>query len=354
MLMYVRRGVLRPQQVAPVYTFGAPGIFCDGALGACGACLVDPSTGAEACSLVRAPAGSDWHCNVASRPSKQSSPKGRCGACSCWCLGCRAPIACSCRCPDCPADPSVCVCCVCFCCCAQGTSLLAQLGLGEDAIRSVMMTRDIVPRAFSCDYTLVAELLRSWGPSWREHSCLAGGASGDGRRQLYVHIGRMHVLQPSPELPFITEKGASFLPLLPPKAELFALHDKPSLAHSMAVARARASAVRNGAALGRPAGSRDEVLAAVMDCPHPLETLGDAGAYGNNGSISRYHNPDHYCMAIGRLLRDRRQEQAQQLGRPFAVPQRAARHRPFFPAAAGGSSGGGEGSAVEVASSTAA
>jgi hypothetical protein len=53
MLMYVRRGVLRPQQVAPVYTFGAPGIFCDGALGACSACLVDPSTGAEACSLVR-------------------------------------------------------------------------------------------------------------------------------------------------------------------------------------------------------------------------------------------------------------------------------------------------------------
>jgi hypothetical protein len=52
MLMYVRRGVLRPQQVAPVYTFGSPGIFCDGALGACSACIVDPSTGAEACSLV--------------------------------------------------------------------------------------------------------------------------------------------------------------------------------------------------------------------------------------------------------------------------------------------------------------
>ena len=31
-----------------------------------------------------------------------------------------------------------------------------------------------------------------------------------------------------------------------------------------------------------------------MDNPHPLETLGDSGAYGPVGSISRYHNPDHY------------------------------------------------------------
>jgi hypothetical protein len=112
MLMYVQRGVLRPEQVAPVYTFGAPAVFCDGALGACSACSTDSTTGAEACSL--------------------------------------------------------------------GTSLLSRLGLTDDSIRAVMMTRDIVPRAFSCDYSLVAELLRSWGPSWKEHSCLAGGATGAG------------------------------------------------------------------------------------------------------------------------------------------------------------------------------
>ena len=34
-LMYRRRGVLLPQQIAPVYTFGSPAIFCDGALGGC-------------------------------------------------------------------------------------------------------------------------------------------------------------------------------------------------------------------------------------------------------------------------------------------------------------------------------
>eukprot|EP00882_Tetradesmus_deserticola_P021861 GHRQ01023674.1.p3 GENE.GHRQ01023674.1~~GHRQ01023674.1.p3 ORF type:complete len:102 (-),score=42.52 GHRQ01023674.1:419-724(-) len=60
----------------------------------------------------------------------------------------------------------------------QGGTLLARLGLKEDIIRCVIATRDIVPRAFSCDYSPVAELLRSWGPSWRDHSCLAGGATG--------------------------------------------------------------------------------------------------------------------------------------------------------------------------------
>ncbi|KAF6252062.1 Alpha/Beta hydrolase protein [Scenedesmus sp. NREL 46B-D3] len=251
MTMFRRRGVLGPQQVAPVYTFGSPAIFCDGALGAC-------------------------------------SAVARC-------------------CPP---------------------------GLKEDIIRCVIATRDIVPRAFSCDYSPVAELLRSWGPSWREHSCLAGGATGAGRRQLYVHIGRMLVLQPSPELRFITE-ASPHLPLLPQQPGVYEILAKPSLAQSMAAGRLRSKALRHGAALGRPAASQHEALAAIMDCPHPLETLADPGAYGSAGSISRYHNPDNYCAALGRVLADRREAAAAQLREaPFVVPGRAAQHRPFFPAAA--------------------
>lgn len=56
MVMFRHRGVLLPQQIAPVVTFGAPAVFCDGALGGCS---VLPE-GAEACSLVRclaAPSG---------------------------------------------------------------------------------------------------------------------------------------------------------------------------------------------------------------------------------------------------------------------------------------------------------
>lgn len=51
MLMFRSRGVLLPQQIAPVYAFGAPALFCDGALGGWNACS-DDSDASEACSLV--------------------------------------------------------------------------------------------------------------------------------------------------------------------------------------------------------------------------------------------------------------------------------------------------------------
>lgn len=37
------------------------------------------------------------------------------------------------------------------------------------------------------------------------------------------------------------------------------------------------------------------------------ETLADPGAYLASGSISRYHNPDHYTLAFGRIIHLRRQ-----------------------------------------------
>ena len=41
-------------------------------------------------------------------------------------------------------------------------------------MRNVLMTRDIVPRAFACDYTLVADILKRVSPAFREHHCLSG------------------------------------------------------------------------------------------------------------------------------------------------------------------------------------
>eukprot|EP00878_Enallax_costatus_P023268 GHUV01024738.1.p1 GENE.GHUV01024738.1~~GHUV01024738.1.p1 ORF type:complete len:246 (+),score=46.02 GHUV01024738.1:984-1721(+) len=223
-----------------------------------------------------------------------------------------------------------------------------------------MMARDIVPRAFSCDYSLLAEILRGWGPNWKDHTCLTGGATGEGRRQLYVHIGRMFVLQPSTVLKFVTEPNPH-LPLLPQQAEVYELMPRPTLASAMAAARYRAaqglrslnelndaaggigsSDVETQAglgpalsliALGRPARHIEEVLAAIMDGPHPLDSLGDPGAYGPAGSISRYHNPDNYTLALGRLLAERRDGAASRLsgGAGFVVPKKASQHRPFFP-----------------------
>ena len=50
--------------------------------------------------------------------------------------------------------------------------LLAKMGLGHGAVRNVIMHRDIVPRAFACDYTLVSDLLARVSDSFRQHRCL--------------------------------------------------------------------------------------------------------------------------------------------------------------------------------------
>jgi hypothetical protein len=284
-LMYVSRGVLRPDQLAATVTFGAPAILCAAARGGCG------GAGCAGCGAACAAAGS-------------SASAGACG----------------------------------------GAGLLERLGLGEGAVRNVLMSRDIVPRAFACDYSLVADILRSWGPNWREHNCLNWSA----RKQMFVHLGRSVVLQPSPSLRFASEPG---LPLLPPGGGAYEL-GAPTLAGRMASARARGAAAVASAPAGgssaaaapprphpREASSADEALAALMDNPHPLETLADPGAYLDSGSISRYHNPDNYCRALGRLLAERRVGPAPPAPAPPAAPAVAPRRAPRARSAPGGGAG---------------
>jgi acetyl esterase/lipase len=53
---------------------------------------------------------------------------------------------------------------------AAADGLLAALGLPEAAIHNVIMHRDIVPRAFVCDYTAVSDMLQRWVPSFKGHT----------------------------------------------------------------------------------------------------------------------------------------------------------------------------------------
>lgn len=54
-LMFRHRGVLHPEQIGPVYTFGSPAVFCDGALGGWGPCSQQqPGSEADSCTLVSA------------------------------------------------------------------------------------------------------------------------------------------------------------------------------------------------------------------------------------------------------------------------------------------------------------
>lgn len=54
-----------------------------------------------------------------------------------------------------------------------GQKILDQLGLDDNHVHCVMMHRDIVPRAFSCNYpTYVAQILKRLNATFRSHPCL--------------------------------------------------------------------------------------------------------------------------------------------------------------------------------------
>jgi len=263
MLMFRRRGVLHPEQIAPVVTFGAPAVFCEGSGGVC-------TPDAAACSI--AP-------SVTSTLSEDAE-----------CAGAEA-------------------------------GLLSGLGLGKDHIVNVIMTRDIVPRAFACDYSLVADLLRSWGAGFKDHCCLAR----EGRKHLYFFVGEVLVLQPSEVLKFAAQEPLHSM--LPPCGGLWALRMPETCAVTSTVEDEHAALSTGGGedTSGDSSGGSDgmvgsstkaarppgvsaemtEAVCALMDNPHPLDILGDAGAYGDLGSISRYHNPTNYTCALGRVLKER-------------------------------------------------
>ncbi len=182
MLIMVARGVLPPDCVSPAYTFGAPAVFCGGA-GAfspparCHTCGLDCPEAHHACSSsTTAGAGA---VNTAPQQAAQEeeeeedgagallSPWGEAGG------GGGGGSGASCR--------------------HRPRGLFQALGLGEEHIVNVIMHRDIVPRAFVCDYSVVADLLVQWMPSFKGLVTLQGGANA--HRSLYSFLGRVAVLQ---------------------------------------------------------------------------------------------------------------------------------------------------------------
>ncbi|XP_017698610.2 phospholipase A1 PLIP1, chloroplastic-like [Phoenix dactylifera] len=151
-----------------------------------------------------------------------------------------------------------------------GKRVLEALGLGRGQVRSVMMHRDVVPRAFSCGYpNHVAHVLKRLNRAFRSHPCL------NNEKVLYSPLGQTYILQPD-------AKTSPPHPLLPPGAALYTLDGK------------------------NPAGGASTVagaLRAFLNSPHPLETLSDPMAYGSDGTILRDHDSSNYLKAINGLLR---------------------------------------------------
>ncbi|XP_073007342.1 phospholipase A1 PLIP1, chloroplastic [Typha latifolia] len=153
-----------------------------------------------------------------------------------------------------------------------GQRVLESLGVDEGHVRSVMMHRDIVPRAFSCSYPHhVALVLKRLNGAFRSHPCL------NNEKVLYSPLGKTYILQPD-------EKSSPSHPLLPQGAALYSLD--PADANSSLSKSTISSALR-----------------AFINSPHPLETLSDPSAYGSEGTILRDHESINYVKAINGLLR---------------------------------------------------
>nr|GLL40548.1 uncharacterized protein LOC109185595 [Ipomoea trifida] len=150
-----------------------------------------------------------------------------------------------------------------------GEKVLEQLGLNENHVHSVMMHRDIVPRAFSCNYpNHVATVLKRLNATFRSHPCL------NKNKLLYSPMGKTFILQPD-------DKISPPHPLLPTGSALYTLENNNC-------------------------SSTRKALRAFLNSPHPLETLSDPTAYGSNGTILRDHDSSNYLRAVNEMIRKHR------------------------------------------------
>ncbi|CAN7134810.1 unnamed protein product [Brassica rapa subsp. narinosa] len=143
-----------------------------------------------------------------------------------------------------------------------GDRLLEKLGLPKSHVQAIVMHRDIVPRAFSCNYPYhVTELLKAVNGNFRSHPCL------NKQSMLYSPMGELLILQPD----------ESFSPghdLLPPGNGLYLLTTGgfESLDEEEEEQRLRAAQT------------------VFLNTPHPLDILSDRSAYGSSGTIQRDHD----------------------------------------------------------------
>ena len=141
MLLLVCRAGIPPERLAPSYAFGAPAVFCAAGAGGCshsGSSSSPPPPSAPA----SAPA------LPTSAASVSATSSDHCGACAASAanLGAAASLGAS------PAP------------CSARRSLMARFGIPESLLTNVVMHKDIVPRAFLCNYTVVVRTQRacSW------------------------------------------------------------------------------------------------------------------------------------------------------------------------------------------------
>uniref|UniRef100_A0A5B7BA05 Fungal lipase-type domain-containing protein n=1 Tax=Davidia involucrata TaxID=16924 RepID=A0A5B7BA05_DAVIN len=153
-----------------------------------------------------------------------------------------------------------------------GDRLLHLLGLPRSHVQAITMHRDIVPRAFSCNYpNHVSELLKAVNGNFRNHPCL------NNQRLLYAPMGEFLILQPD-------EKFSPSHHLMPSGSGLYLLN--------CSIPEASEAEKQLRAAQG-----------VFLNSPHPLEILRDRSAYGSDGTIQRDHDMKSYLKSVRSVIR---------------------------------------------------
>ncbi|KAL3652915.1 hypothetical protein CASFOL_002596 [Castilleja foliolosa] len=153
-----------------------------------------------------------------------------------------------------------------------GYRLLHRLELPRNHVQSITMHRDIVPRAFSCEYPIhVAEFLKAVNRNFRSLPCL------NKQKLLYAPMGELLILQPD-------NKFSPSHDLLPTGSGLYLLSCQES---DITEADKQIQAAQ----------------AVFLNSPHPLEILSDRSAYGSGGCIQRDHDMNSYLKSVRNVIR---------------------------------------------------
>lgn len=111
---------------------------------------------------------------------------------------------------------------------------------------------------------------------------------------LFAPMGVMMVLQPD-------QDQAPYHPLLPTGGALYQIrHPRIKPQENKERRREKLTEVRSA-------------QRALLNTPHPLEILSDPRAYGNDGTISRDHDPRNYTKALNAILRQESRRQRRRL-----------------------------------------
>ncbi|WOL10292.1 hypothetical protein Cni_G19047 [Canna indica] len=178
-----------------------------------------------------------------------------------------------------------------------GDYILHKLGLPKDHVQAITMHRDIVPRAFSCNYPdHVIQILKAINSNFRTHPCLKN------KKLLYAPMGKFLILQPD-------EKFSPPHQLLPAGTGLYMLGE--TLADSDYSDRQLQAA-----------------SLAFLNSPHPLEILSDRCAYGSEGTVYRDHDTNSYLRSVRgvihqeiKLIRKNRREKRRKMWWPIVAMQ---------------------------------